>query len=374
MEDSLQRKQKHKRNLSDWILDHDKKTYTDINIKNESKNILIDSFNECSDLRRSFHDNLRTIFRDMGFSSMKNIHENGNNLTLDFPSNDRNTKYCYNGEITVIKNNSVSKFGIKNNKIYSLNKNDDSQQNMPQTKVISSLRKKVAPKEDFNEYENDYYDKNRDIQEKKYEIKMVNKYIDTDRDKENDRNYGQITRKEIYTKEIINAPNENEFENDDDYENGESITYLKKIDNFGKNKFPEKSEDKIINSIFSELVKVKSPNKENDDEIEEQEEEDNYNENYFKIISVKHEPKDKKTKNTKNVKNIKNTYNIKNQEEDLSDKRSNSNSSKDLGNYKKGNKKQKKGKIKIQIKKMKMKMKVKKMKMKKELSLKEELL
>ena len=219
MEDSLKRKQKHKRNLSDWILDHDKNTYADINIKNESKNILIDSFNECSDLRRSFHDNLRTIFTDMGFSSMKNIHENGNNLTLDLSSNDKNTKYCYNGEITVIKNNSVSKFGIKNNKIYSLNKNEDIQQNKPQTKVITSLRK-----DDFNKYENDYYGKYGDIQENKYEIKMVKQYMDA---KKNDRNYDKITRKEIYTKEIINEPNEKEFENEDDNENRESITYKK---------------------------------------------------------------------------------------------------------------------------------------------------
>jgi hypothetical protein len=91
MTESLKRKQKHTHNLSDWILDYDKKTYNNLKVKDDSKDILIDSFNECSDLRKSFHENLQNIFTDFGFSSMKNFFKHNNSFTLfDNENNSKN--------------------------------------------------------------------------------------------------------------------------------------------------------------------------------------------------------------------------------------------------------------------------------------------
>ena len=68
MTDLLKRNQKHKRNLSDWIFDYDKKTYTNLKKKdNDSQDFLIDRYNECSDLRRSLHQNIKNIVEDLSF-------------------------------------------------------------------------------------------------------------------------------------------------------------------------------------------------------------------------------------------------------------------------------------------------------------------
>ena len=60
-----------KTRLSEWILDYDKNAYCDNKINNESREVLIDSFNECSDLRKSFHDSLQNFFNNFGFSAKK---------------------------------------------------------------------------------------------------------------------------------------------------------------------------------------------------------------------------------------------------------------------------------------------------------------
>ena len=162
MTEVLKRKLKHKRSLSDVILDYDKKTYNELKEKDESKDILINSFNECSDLRRSLHDNIKNIFTDLGFSSMKDIQGNDHPFsTLNYPNDEKNKNYCYNGEITIVKNNSVSKFGIKNNKIINLNKNQ--KQIKMQNKPITTIREKILQKEkleDFNIDENEFENEN----------------------------------------------------------------------------------------------------------------------------------------------------------------------------------------------------------------------
>ena len=154
--------------LSEWILDYDKHSYCDPKINNESRDLLIESFNECSDLRKSFHDSLQNLFNNFSFSaSMKNIHRFDSFTSFDNLFHEKRKTFGYTEDFGLFKNNSVSKFGIKNNKIYSLNKNEDNQQNINQAKAITSIRKKVVTKEDLNEYENDYYDRNGNIQEKK---------------------------------------------------------------------------------------------------------------------------------------------------------------------------------------------------------------
>ena len=76
MTESSEKKVKIKNKLSEWILDYDKNAYCDSKIDDETREILIDSFNECSDLRKSFHDSLNNFFNNLGFSSSMKIFIN----------------------------------------------------------------------------------------------------------------------------------------------------------------------------------------------------------------------------------------------------------------------------------------------------------
>ena len=226
---------------------------------------------------------------------MKNIY-NKNFLTIDASYNNKDTKYCYNEEITVIKNNSISKYGIKNNKIYNLNNKENLKQIKAKNNDVISLRKKMFPN-NFNDYGNE----NESIQEKKYKIKLSKQVEFRGSDKESERlldirdkkDYDDSIRgKEIYTKEVIVSGNDNV----------EKTIYLNKINNFGNNIYPEKSQDKILNSIFTEIVKVKGNGKDDnvfeENEIEEQEREYNYRKN-CKNSEIKPKAKEKKPINGK---------------------------------------------------------------------------
>ena len=282
MDVSFKRKQKHKRNLSDWIIDYDQKTYSNLKVKNGSKDILIYSFNECSNLRRSFHDSLRNIFAGFDLWHKNNSHKNNKSLTIDFPNNGKNTKYYCDEEISVIK------------KVYNLNYNKNQKQIKPQNKVaITSIRKKIFQK-DFDD------DRNEHPQKKKYKLQIDRKmsYKDNERtierqiESEDRVDYDNALKgKEAYAKEAI--------VNED--ENTEKKLYLKKVNEFGKNLYPEKTKGKILNSIFTEILKVKGSNDEQNNEIEEieeiekKEQEINYQKSYktnkFKLKAKNEKPK-----------------------------------------------------------------------------------
>ena len=140
MIDLLKRNHRHKRNLSDWIEDYDQRSYSNLK-DDDSKDILIDNYNDCSDLRRSFHDSIKNIFEDLSLKKLKNIYKNNNFYTINYPNNDKNKKYFYNGEITLVNNNSVNKYGIKNNKLINMNQNH-SQKKYYNSKQNSDFRKK----------------------------------------------------------------------------------------------------------------------------------------------------------------------------------------------------------------------------------------
>ena len=64
---------RQKEKLSSWILDYDKNAYCDPKINEESRELLVDSFNECSDLRKSFHNSLNQFFSNLHFFSSINL-------------------------------------------------------------------------------------------------------------------------------------------------------------------------------------------------------------------------------------------------------------------------------------------------------------
>ena len=238
---------RQKEKLSSWILDYDKNAYCDSKISENNREVLIDSFNECSDLRKSFHNSLNQFFTNLGFSSMKNIRKYDNSFTYyEFANHDRHNKNL--GEdlgFSFIKNNSMSKIdrnrgGIidlkqklrDNNKSKSKNKN----KNIYKNKNVISLRKKIF----MNELENSK--ENSDVEENELYKDENEKVI------ESTKGFSDERRKAEYKKEI-----EEKKEKERDY-------LLKSIYNqFGitKSQLLDIEEEKDNNLITQEEEKFK---------------------------------------------------------------------------------------------------------------------
>ena len=240
MEESSEKKPKKKKNLSEWILAYDKNAYCDPKIDEDDRELLIDSFNECSDLRKSFHDSLQNLFSHFGFSRTYDPHRLDKSFTATkYPKYELRKSYYYDGDLKLFKNNSVSKFDIKkkgfNKKIRNIK---------PQKKSINSLRKKMFPKgELFEDFHNDK--KKEKTEQELYDLEIINKMIDK---KEKEGNYGGEKKKEILTEKVIESENEDSEEKTN-----------------RKNRGIEKN-DKLLNKIFTEIEKNNGKEIGNDNE------------------------------------------------------------------------------------------------------------
>ena len=244
MEDPSDNKPKKRKNLSQWILAYDKNAYCDSKIEEEDRDLLIDSFNECSDIRKSFHDSLKNLFSNFGFSCMQDSiqFENSFNSTK-YPKFALRKAYYYDGDLKLFKNNSVSKFHIK--------KKTKQQNNKNKKKTINTLRKKMFPKgEEFEDFQKD--NKKVKTEQDLQEIDIINKMIFENKGKE--ENYNADKRKEILTEKVIESENEDTEEN---------RTYR----NYKKSGRDNAQKDKILNKIFGEIEKGKSTKNENEEEI-----------------------------------------------------------------------------------------------------------
>ena len=301
MTESSEKKVKIKNKLSEWILDYDKNAYCDSKIDDETREILIDSFNECSDLRKSFHDSLNNFFNNLGFSSsMKNIHKFDNSFgSSDFFIQEKRKTFGNIGDFGLIKNNSVSKFGFtKKKKIKKKVKND--------IKPITSIRKKMLTREELDdeeeEEEEEYINKKKKekIEKDKYELDIINKMV-----------YGDIEKKDYNEDQRIEIKEEILEEN----EESEEKRTIEKNKDISKNK-SIKNKDKLINSIFDEMGNVKEKSiKENTNNELEQKETFKYKmyEKYEKspknnIFSIKKEKYFSTKKSNDNIDNKDNKY------------------------------------------------------------------
>ena len=248
---------KTKSKISEWILDYDKNTYSDLQKKRDNKDILIDSFNECTQLRKSLHNSLDNIFNNLEFKNIKKIIKHDNSFTsLKFPNNEQRKILSYKRDYHLMKNNSVSKYDIKKQSVFSESNN-----------YIKPERKYFITQHNQNE-DVDVDTNPNQIEtngQKTYELKMIKKI--TYNNNEKDGNYEGEKRIEIFKKKVI----ESENEENDEKKNMEKIKQIKKIKK-GNN-------DKILNSIFNEIVKVKG-NSVKDEDLEVPQEEMN-NEYYI---------------------------------------------------------------------------------------------
>ena len=244
MEEPSDNKPKKRKNLNQWILAYDKNAYCDSKIEEDDRELLIDSFNECSDLRKSFHDSLKNLFSNFGFSRMQDSiqFENSFNSTK-YPKFGLRKSYYYDGDLKLFKNNSVSKFHIK--------KKAKQQNNKNKKKTINTLRKKMFPKgEEFEDFQKE--SKKVKTEQDLQELDIINKMIFENKGKE--EKYNVDKRKEILTEKVI------ESENEDTEENRTYRNYRKS----GRDNSPK---DKILNKIFGEIEKGKSTKNENEEEI-----------------------------------------------------------------------------------------------------------
>ena len=191
MAETSGKKSRHKKNLSEWILNYDKNAYCDSKIRDEDREILIESYNECSDLRKSFHESLNNLVNNLGFPSMKNIHRR-----LKSSSN-----FFGNKEFNLMKNNSSSKLYLKKYNII-----DGKQKQKHKKKIITSIRTKLLPKDIlYNDDEgdsNDIYVNKKEINEiNKKELEFINEMI-----------YDIEEKKKIFSKEVIESENEDSEE------------------------------------------------------------------------------------------------------------------------------------------------------------------
>ena len=259
---------RQKEKLSSWILDYDKNAYCDPIITDESRDLLIDSFNECSDLRRSFHNSLNEFFCNLGFSSMENIHKYGNSSfsKYDLPMHPGVRSMGCKGEFLMNKNNSYGQIGNKRNKMI---KNKIKKGKNKNKKMIS-LKKRVFMEEIGN------YDDEDDG------VKGF-KYINQDNDINN-----------IYEEKIMES-------NDEDSEHKKDNNYKhKNMNKINTEEQKDNQGDYLLNSIFNQFGfsynKDKNKEKENENKKDDKKEgktgvmkeKNKYNEKISNIIT---EPK-----------------------------------------------------------------------------------
>ncbi len=259
---------RQKEKLSSWILDYDKNAYCDPIITDESRDLLIDSFNECSDLRRSFHNSLNEFFCNLGFSSMENIHKYGNSSfsKYELPMHPGVRSMGCKGEFLMNKNNSYGQIGNKRNKMI---KNKIKKGKNKNKKMIS-LKKRVFMEEIGN------YDDEDDG------IKGF-KYINQDNDINN-----------IYDEKIMES-------NDEDSEHKKDNNYKhKNMNKINTEEQKDNQGDYLLNSIFNQFGfsynKDKNKEKENENKKDDKKEgktgvmkeKNKYNEKISNIIT---EPK-----------------------------------------------------------------------------------
>ena len=175
MKDYLKERKKDKNELSEWILDYDKNAYCDTKINNDTRDVLIDSFNECSDLRKSFHDSLQNFFNNLGFSaSMKNIHKFDNSFTsFDNILHEKRKTFGYTEDFGLIKNNSVTKFGGKKSKLINLKQNQMKDHDKP----ITSIKKKMLQdRKLLDDDEKEEYDEQKE-EKRRHDIDLINRMV-----------------------------------------------------------------------------------------------------------------------------------------------------------------------------------------------------
>ena len=199
---------RQKEKLSSWILDYDKNAYCDPKINEDSRELLIDSFNECSDLRKSFHNSLNQFFTNLGFSSMKNIHKYDNSFTyFEFDKHDKlHNNLGKDIGFSFIKNNSVSKYDSNKGGIINLKKklrdnNKSKNKDKKKKKNVISLKKKIFERERENSKMN--------VSDEEYEQKVI------ESDNEDSDNINNIKMKKEKTEK--KGIKEEKKDNDIDY-------------------------------------------------------------------------------------------------------------------------------------------------------------
>ena len=95
-----------KRNLSKWILSYDKNSYCDSKIKEENRNFLIDSFNDSSEKRKSFHGSLKKLCSSFDFPRVSDPLKFERSYTITtYPKFELRKLYHYDKDLKLFKNN-----------------------------------------------------------------------------------------------------------------------------------------------------------------------------------------------------------------------------------------------------------------------------
>ena len=229
-----------KEKLSSWILDYDKNAYCDPKISHDSRELLVDSFNECSDLRKSFHNSLNEFFSNLGFSSMNHFHKYDNSFTNYEKAThaQHNNKLGLDIGFSFIKDNSEINLGNKKNT------NKKKTKDKGKSKNIISLKKKFLKNEIENYKENDFIESdNEDSDEKK-----IDKYK-KEKDSEKD---GDYFLNSIYNQFGISNKNKigikEESKDNKVIEKEENKIFKKENKNIYSKKISEKIKDSNIKS------------------------------------------------------------------------------------------------------------------------------
>ena len=281
-----------KKKLSSWILDYDKNAYCDPKIPNDSRELLVDSFNECSDLRKSFHNSLNEFFSNLGFSSMNPFHKYDNSFTNFEKATHEIHKDNLRMDIgfSLIKDN--SELNLKNKK-----KIKDKGKN------VISLKKKILKKDIENFINNDVIESDdEDSDEKKI-------------DKNKKENNGDYFLNSIYNQ--FGISNKNKFRNTE--ESKDNQLYIKKESKMNrkgeKNKYSENITDNdklsenqnkfnisLLNTDKKEKIKENISKKINDKKsVYEEEKVAEKNKNFTDKKIINKNEKEKKERDNFNI-------------------------------------------------------------------------
>ena len=173
-----------KSHLTESMIEYDKNTMTNLNLNKGRKDIMLNSFNDYSELKQNFpNSQLKNISINFGFPNTRNTYKYRNSIPLsEFPMFEQRNYFYYDKNFQLFKNKSISKYGEKKNKTatHLSQQSRSSKFFSPQHKITTTIKKKkYLDDQILDEKASKKTDRNeKDI----YELEVVNQVLFDDED------------------------------------------------------------------------------------------------------------------------------------------------------------------------------------------------
>ena len=138
-----------KSHLTESVIEYDRSTMKNLNLNKGRKDIMLNSFNDYSELKHNFpNSQLKNISINFGFPNTRNTYKYQNSIPLsEFPMFEQRNYFYYDKNFQLFKNKSISKYGEKKNKTgtHLSHQSRGSKFFSPQHKITTTIKKKKRP-------------------------------------------------------------------------------------------------------------------------------------------------------------------------------------------------------------------------------------